>query len=70
MLTTPCLKQREFGVHRSLFSAHCRLSLIDDRRFCCVCAGVCECQQGDVLAEGCWIDPENVTAISTVEESM
>lgn len=52
VLTTPCLKQREFGVHRSLFSAHCRLSLIDDRRFCCVCAGVCECQQGDVLAEG------------------
>lgn len=35
-----------------------------------MCAGVCECQQGDVLAEGCWIDPENATAISTVEESM
>lgn len=33
-----------------------------------MCAGVCECQQGDVLAEGCWMDPENVTAISTGEK--
>lgn len=58
VLTTPCLKQREFGVHRSLFSAHCRLSLIDDLEvLLCVCwcvrvpAGRCSCWR---VLDGSW----------------